>query len=159
MTCLICNLAISGTLTWSWIPICSIIFAWIVLFPGMILRKRRILASLISLSVFLLPYLFLLRIFTGVKEVFTIGAVMSLVSIVFLWIIAAIFDRLGTRRRSAAFGITFLSGIPFVFMINAILSRMINEPAIDRWDILSVFILLILAFISFALDYAKKGLR
>lgn len=40
MVCLICNLAISGKLTWALIPISSIIFAWIISFPGIILGKK-----------------------------------------------------------------------------------------------------------------------
>ncbi len=33
---------------------------------------------------------------------------------------------------------------------------MIAEPILDIWDILSAFILIILAFASFVCDYAKK---
>ena len=40
MVCLICNIAISGNLTWSLIPAGSIVFAWAVCFPSMILGRR-----------------------------------------------------------------------------------------------------------------------
>ncbi len=60
MVCLICNIAISGNLTWSLIPVSSIVFAWVITFPSIILGKRGIMVSLISFSVFIIPYLFLL---------------------------------------------------------------------------------------------------
>ncbi len=156
MVCLICNLAISGNLTWSLIPISSIAFAWVISFPGIILEKKGITASLISLSVFIVPYLFLLSSLIKAKEVFSVGAVMAAVSIVFLWIIAAVFNRVGETRKPAALGITFLLAVPFEFIVNVMLSKMIAEPVFDVWDMLSVFILLILAFISFIYDYARK---
>ena len=157
MVCLICNIAISGNLTWSLIPVSSIVFAWVISFPSIILGKKGIIASFLSLSVFILPYLFLLGSLIKVKEVFSIGAVMAVVSIVFLWIIAAVFIRIGKERKLIALGITFLLSIPFLIIINVLLSRMIDEPVLDVWDMLSIFMLLIFAFVSFICDHAKKN--
>ncbi len=156
MVCLICNIAISGNLTWSLIPVSSIAFAWVISFPSIILGKRGIIISLISLSVFIIPYLFLLSSFLKVKEIFSIGTVIAVISIIFLWIIVAIFSRIGETSKLIILGITFLLAIPFMFIVNIILSKMIAEPILDVWDMLSIFILLILAFISFLCDYAKK---
>ncbi len=156
MVCLICNIAISGNLTWSLIPVSSIVFAWVISFPSIILGKRGIIISLISLSVFIIPYLLLLSSFLKVKEIFSIGTVMAVISIIFLWIIVAIFSRIGETSKLVILGITFLLAIPFMFIVNIILSKMIAEPIFDVWDMLSIFILLILAFISFLCDYAKK---
>ena len=33
---------------------------------------------------------------------------------------------------------------------------MMDEPVFDVWDMLSIFMLLILAFVSFICNYAKK---
>ena len=57
MVCLICNVAISGNLTWSLIPVSSIVFAWVIAFPSIILGKKGIMVSFISFSVFIIPYL------------------------------------------------------------------------------------------------------
>ena len=46
--------------------------------------------------------------------------------------------------------------IPFAFVINSTLSKMIGEPVVDIWDILSVLILLIIAVTFITGDYAKK---
>lgn len=55
-----------------------------------------------------------------------------------------------------ALGIIFLLAVPFLFSINVILSKMIAEPILDLWDILSVFILLALSFVFFVCDYVRK---
>ena len=49
-----------------------------------------------------------------------------------------------------------LLAIPFTILINSTLSKMIGEPVIDIWDILSVFILFILAVAFIIGDYARK---
>lgn len=115
-----------------------------------------IFVSFLSYSIFIVPYLFLLGRLLKTKEVFSIGAVMAVASVVFLWIIAAVFYSIGKTRRLAALGITFLSAILFMFIINVILSVMVGEPVLDVWDVLSAFILLILAFVSFICDHTKK---
>ena len=155
VVCAICDIAISGTFTWSTIPISSIIFAWVVCFPVIILGKRGITGSLTALSIFVFPYLYILGELVEVREVFSIGAVMSVISIAYLWLIFAVFRRLRARRMTAL-GIAFLVTIPFMLAVNAALSRMIGEPVVDVWDILSAFILLTAAFSVFVCDYAKN---
>jgi hypothetical protein len=59
-------------------------------------------------------------------------------------------------KKIKAIGITFLLSITFGLIINITLSKMILEPIIDIWDILSAFILLILASIFFVCDYSNS---
>lgn len=153
--CIICDIALSGNLTWSLIPVSSILFAWIVFFPTTILGKKGIPGSLISLSVFLIPYLYILNILVKVRFVFSIGAVMSIIFIVYLWLVFALFHRL-RHRKSAAAGTAVLLAIPFTVLINLILVRFISGPVIDVWDIFSTFVLLIIAFAFFISDYVKN---
>ena len=155
VVCAICDIAISGAFTWSLIPISSILFAWVVSFPVIILGKRGIAGSLAALSVFIFLYLYILGELVEVREVFSVGSAMSAISIVYLWIIFAVFRRLGTRRMTAL-GIVFLITIPFMLAVNTALSGMIGEPVIDVWDILSMFILLTAAFAVFVCSYAQK---
>ncbi|NLK95925.1 MAG: DNA-binding protein [Clostridiales bacterium] len=155
IVCAICDIAISGDLTWSLISNSSIIFTWVVSFPIIISGKKGILGSLISISIFVIPYLYILSDLVKVNAVFLVGSVMAIILIVFLWLIFVIFDRLRARKLVAT-GITFLLSIPFMLIINIILSRMTSEPIIDMWDILSAFILLIFAFMFFVCDYVKN---
>ena len=50
VVCFICDIAISNSLTWSLIAISSIVFVWAIFFPSIILGKRGVIISLISLS-------------------------------------------------------------------------------------------------------------
>lgn len=66
--CLICDFAISGTLTWSSIPVSSSVMAWLITFPSIVFGKKGIKLSLISLSIFTVPYLYLLSIINKNKK-------------------------------------------------------------------------------------------
>lgn len=155
MVCCICDIAVSGTLTWSLIVLSSILFTWIASFPVILLGKKGVTVSLITISIITVPFMYILSHLINVNEVFSIGAIMSIISLVFLWMIYALFYRL-KKRKLLATGITFLFAIPFTFLINGTLSKMIGEPVIDIWDILSVFILLIIALAFIIGDYARK---
>ena len=158
-SCLICDISIFCGLTGSLIPASSIVFAWLVCLPYMILGKRGAAACLLSLSVFVIPYLLVLSRLTGVKEVFYVGAVMAVVSITFLWIITAVFSYIGRTDKLAALGTAFLTAIPFVFCVNALLYKMIAEPIFDIWDMLTVLLLLVLACLCFIYDCARNRNR
>ncbi len=155
MVCCICDIAISGTLTWSLIVLSSVLVTWIASFPIILLGKKGVLAAMIAVSIFMVPFMYLLSILIKVKEVFRIGAVMSILSLVFLWIIYGMYRRLKERKLLAA-GITFLLAIPFTILINSILSKMIGEPVMDIWDLLSALILFIIAVAFILGDYARE---
>ena len=155
LVCCICDIAISGTLTWSLIVLSSVLVTWIASFPVILLGKRGVLVAMIAISIIIVPFMYILSILIKVNEVFSIGAVMSIISLVFLWIIYISYHRLKGRKLLTT-GITLLLAIPFTILINSTLSKMIGEPVIDIWDILSVFILFILAVAFIIGDYARK---
>ncbi len=155
LVCCICDIAISGTLTWSLIVLSSILITWLATFPVILLGKKGVLLSMIAISILTIPYMYILSVLVKVSEVFSIGGIMSLISIVFLWITYILYYRFKERKLFAT-GIVLLSAIPFTFLINIILSKMIDEPVIDIWDILSVFILMIIAIAFIIGDYARR---
>ncbi len=155
VVCAICDLAVSGELTWAPVPVASVIFAWAVVFPATVWGKRGVCGCLLSLSVFLIPYLYLLGRLLGVAAVFSIGVLPAAISIVFSWLIYAVFRRCGGRKLLAG-GVTFLLLIPFTLAVNAALSKTIGEPPVDVWDILTFFVLASAAFALLACDFAKR---
>ena len=110
---------------------------------------------MVAISILILPFMYILSILIKVYEVFNIGAIMSIYTLVFLWIIYILYYRLKERKLLAT-GITFLFAIPFTLLINITLSKLIGEPVIDVWDILSAFILLIVSVAFIIGDYARK---
>lgn len=155
MVCAICNLAISKALTWSLIPISCIVFSWIISCPIILFGNQGISKCLLLLSIFIIPFLYILSILINEISIFTIGAMISIISIIYLWCIFGIFKLLKTRKYKAL-GIAFLSMIPFGLLINSVLFKMILEPIIDKWDILLAFILLIVASIFLIYDYTNN---
>lgn len=158
MVCIICDIALSGRLTWSLIPISSIVFAWVISFPITILGRRGITGGLISLSLFILPYLYLLSWLIKAHAVFSIGARMAVIAMLYIWMVFFLFKRFHNRRL-AVWGTAVLLLIPLQFVINAVLSKIISEPLMDIWDVLVAFMILIVASVIFIFDYAhKKGI-
>jgi transcriptional regulator with XRE-family HTH domain len=159
MVCCICDLAITGSLTWSLITLSAILFAWIVSFPIILLGKKGVLGGMLSFSILLVPFLYILSILIQNVEIFHIGGFMSIFALVYLWIIYVLFLKLKNRKMLAA-GITFIIAIPFMVLINITLSKLIHEPILDIWDIMSAFIILVIAFACLFRDYAHhKGLK
>lgn len=149
------DVAISGTLTWSLITLSSILITWIASFPVILLGKKGVLVAMVAISILILPFMYILSILIKVNEVFNIGAIMFIHTLVFLWIIYILYYRLKERKLLAT-GITFLFAIPFTLLINITLPKLIGEHVIDVWDILSVFILLIVSVAFIIGDYARK---
>lgn len=58
IVCVICDYSISQQLSWSLYPISSMFFAWIVIFPLIRLPKNGVMVSLISLSLSIIPFLY-----------------------------------------------------------------------------------------------------
>lgn len=125
------------------------------IFSCYIVREKGVLVAMVAISILILPFMYILSILIKVNEVFNIGAIMSIYTLVFLWIIYILYYRLKERKLLAT-GITFLFAIPFTLLINITLSKLIGEPVIDVWDILSVFILLIVSVAFIIGDYARK---
>ena len=155
MVCAICNLAISGKLTWALIPILSILFALIVTFPIIMWGKQGIFGGLLAFSIFVIPYLFVLSRIIQVKTVLSIGGTMALICLVYVWLIYIIFKRLATRMVLAT-GIVTLIAIPIMLAVNLALALLIGEPIIDMWDVLSMFCLLVIGFALFVYDRARN---
>ena len=58
--CAVINTAVSGKLTWAPFPIVSMAFAWLVFFPVLKAGKKGLFGALLALSVFILPFLYVL---------------------------------------------------------------------------------------------------
>lgn len=156
MVCCICDIAVSGTLTWSLITLTSISFAWIISFPVIWMGKKGLLCGMAAITILLIPFLYTLSVIIKAAAVFHIGTKMAILTLIFMWLVYAAYFRLRNRKMLAA-GISFLIAVPFTLLVNITLSKMIGEPVIDMWDILSVFILLITAFACITFDYARKS--
>lgn len=156
IVCSICDLAISGTFTWSLYPISSSIFAWLIFVPLVKYRGKGILASLVSLSVLIIPFLYAINKLIGSSSlIMPIGIRTSLFSIAYLWCVYLIFKELKARKLLAA-AFSLLLAIPLCLVINFTLSKYVSEQMLDIWDVFSFGIIAAGAIALFIVDYLRK---
>lgn len=159
VVCAICDIAISGAFTWSLFPISSIVFAWLVFFPVIKFGEKGVFGALVALSVAIIPFLYVLDNLVGDNAlILPIGIRMAIISIVFLWGVFALFKGLKARKLLAA-AISVLLAVPVSLFINYSLSRLIGEPLMDIWDVLTFAIIVIIAGGFFAMDFAARRRR
>lgn len=159
-TCIICDLRTAGGITWSMITTSSILFTWMIVIPLIIATKRRILKSLVSLSILIIPFLYVLSVIIKVKAIFSIGAAMTVVGILYLWSLWGIHYKFSARtNKMLATGLSILLAIPFNIIANVILAIMLAEPMFDMWDGLAAFLLLItgIPFIVYDRMSVRRG--
>jgi len=156
ITCIIVDIAMSATLTWSLIPIGACIFAWLSFIPAIKYGINGILFSLIMFSVFTIPFLLVLsNLVDSGGMLIPIGVRTSIIGIVFLWIVYGLFKLLRSRILTAV-AITLLLAIPLNISIDFVLRKFISGPLFDVWDAMSYSIIVVAAIILFIVSHNKQ---
>lgn len=154
LACGIVDLAMNGNFSWSLIPISSLIFAWVTLFPILGFGKQGICGSLIALSVTIVPFLYILDTIIDTNHmIIAIGARVALITVIYLWCIYSASRILIRPLRTASAAL--LLAIPFCLTINLSIDRIITTQVIDFWDIISCIILLLFAIVFWIIDARK----
>ena len=156
ITCAIVDLAVTGGFTWSLISNSACIFAWIVLTPAIKYCAKGIVISLIALSVFIIPFLFVLNLLIDSNNLLLpIGIWSSVIGIAYIWIEYFIFKKLKFRILISA-AISVLLTIPVSLGINYVLVKTISAPFFDIWDAMSIAIILVVVIILFFVDFCLR---
>lgn len=148
IVCAICDLAISQSLTWSLYPIASIIFTWLVVMPLFLFKTNKIAASLIALSVFVIPFLFCIEQISRTTWFFSLGVPCSIASIAYLWCVFVLLKKIKNKLYAAGFSLIIT--IPLTLIINLI------ESYFDVWDAMSIGIIMIVAIVLFLTGYFRN---
>lgn len=146
--CAICDVSISRGFTWSLFPIYSILFGWFVLFPTVKWAKKGILWTLVIQSLLVIPYLWALDTLIPLISILHIGIPMSVIALSLLWGIYGAF-RLLKKSPWQASAVSCLLGMVACVVVNLFLSRILSEPILDIWDLLSLSVLGIGAMLCF----------
>ncbi len=158
IVCLICDYFLTGNLSWSLIVIVSLVFSMLILFTLLTAKEKLIKKTLITLSVFIIPYLALLSFILKQPLVFYLGSCISVITATALWLSYIAFVKL-PRRKYLAIGISFLMIIPLNLLINNLTQYFINDASFNQSDnILNSSITLSLAIFCFCIDYIKNRL-
>lgn len=84
-----------------------------------------------------------------------IGIRISIISIVYLWIVFALLKTLKSRKLLAA-AVSLLLVIPVCFLIDFTLFKIIGEPIFDIWDVLTFLIIAVAAAVLFIIDFTIR---
>ena len=155
----IVDLAISGAFTWSLIPISAIVFLWLVCFPVSKFGTKGIVGSLISLSLFIVPFLFVLDNLNEVTApIMPVGIRMAAISIAFIWLVFGVFKIFKSRKLIAA-AISLFLAMPLSLIINFTLSGIVGGPVFDVWDVLSYSIIIVAVIVLITIDVIARNRR
>lgn len=119
------NLMVSNTFTWSLIPISVSIFAWLVFFPAIKFGMKGIIGSLINISIFLVPFLYVLHYaINSLTEyhvpIFSMGISIVPILILFFWVAFFLFKKLRARKLLYS-AVLLLLLSPVTFLVNLFL--------------------------------------
>lgn len=153
------NLMVSNTFTWSLIPISVSIFAWLVFFPAIKFGMKGIIGSLINISIFLVPFLYVLDYaINSLTEyhvpIFSMGISIAPILIVFFWVAFFLFKKLRARKLLYS-AVLLLLLSPVTFMVNLFLDVTQGQGQIwsSTLSIINALIPLAAAVILFILYY------
>ena len=156
--CVICDFALNKTLTWSLYPITCSIFGWLIMMPFIHFEKHGIEKSMISISLFIFPFLFTLdRIINTVTWFFPLGIPLAITGIIFTWIVWYLVVKL-TYNDWYISGFILLAILPLKVIVNFFISNFTDKPFFDIWDALSFAIIIVVICIAFFIGYRRNKL-
>ncbi|MCL2392241.1 MAG: helix-turn-helix domain-containing protein [Oscillospiraceae bacterium] len=152
----IINVAISGTFTWSLIPISAGIFVWLVCFPTTKFGVKGVVWSFVALSLFVAPFLYVIdhvinRLYANNAPIFSIGIAVAPISVVFLWIVFLVLRKCKARKLRALAALAFLAS-PQTLFINIMIARALGQPWFDVWTVFNVSTPIMAAITLFIID-------
>lgn len=156
LICMICDMAITGSFTWSLYPITAIPFAWLIIIPLFQFEKNKVRISLVSISIFTIPFLFILnKIIGSAKLMLLLGIPISLITIAYMW---GIYFLLSIKRavKWHMAAISILLGIPVSLLINYIVAKCTNQPVINVWNVMSYGILGVASIVLFMIGKRQE---
>ncbi len=158
----IVDVAISGTFTWSLIPISSCILAWFIFFPTIKSGLKGVVTSLITFSLLIVPFLYVIdysisRITDYDYPVFSFGVRIAPLSILYFWIAFFLFKKLKTKKLLYT-AILVTLAIPLSFSINLMIAKMQDQPWVLQ-TVLNTISMTVVAIILFIIEFAIRKKR
>ncbi|MCL2678167.1 MAG: DUF6320 domain-containing protein [Clostridiales bacterium] len=127
--CVIVDLAMTRQITWSAYVILSVAFGWLVLSP-LVMRKRGATLSLCAVTLFILPYLYLLEKITPGDAWFAgLGIPAAVIGVVMLWALFTIFRIFKINLWYKGALALFLGGAVAAPLVNRYVDAFTGEPS------------------------------
>lgn len=154
ITTAIVDYALNGGFTWSLLPISAILFLWLCVAPLFLARKRPADGMLLSTSIAIVPFLYLICRLTGGDWFTSVGISMAASGIVILWLIRAVFaTKLTIWNKLAVSALVSAAGN---IAIAVVLGRILANGGFGIWNLMSVAILVVIAVLLYAVGRATN---
>ena len=154
--CVLVDLILNRTFTWSLYTMASCVFAWLTILPLIKLKKHRILAALCMFSILVIPFLFAIEFASPEKDwMIPLGIPISLASLAFVWIAGIILLKIKLRMWYKASVIALLAA-PLSYFINNKAS-VYSHGTGDIWNIINALFLVGLSVFLFVMGMKKKS--
>lgn len=153
-TCIITDFFINKQFTWSYICTPSIIFAWLVLYPIIRYGSKEISYSLKMLSIFIIPYLFILSALIN-RSIINIGFFIAVISIIYLW---CQYNILKTAKdlKYISLSVSFFITLLLYLIIDIYICFWFPKEILSIWDFLGILTFLLTAIIFFFTGCVKE---
>lgn len=149
---MICDLAITSSISWSIYPVSAIVFSWLVVLPLFHFGRHKWAISLAVFSVLAIPLLNIILSTAGFAEFFTLIALpTALITLPFLWIIFWLLVYTKMRKWYVA-AICMVLVMP----VDILISMVLKEPFLDVLDIMGCLISAFVAIIFWMLGNHSK---
>lgn len=133
--CMICDFAINGAFTWAVFPVSAVLFGYLVLSPALYFRSSRFTLSLISLSIFILPFLLVMAHSTGGGWFFPVAVPCALAGLSWLWLVRLAFA-FTQRSILRTMGCALLLMPVVDFTVSFAVGRYTASAVVTFWDVL-----------------------
>lgn len=145
-TCLIVNIALEKRVSWSMIPIISTLFAWLIMASAFVLKNKRIRGILISFSVCILPFLYVLDRATSHSWFFSMALPLGVLVLIGSWVVYGLTRTNMSRWIITAIAVLFVSPIDFLvdWLVDRDISMLLNPSNIA---VLSGSIVVVVIFV------------
>lgn len=155
ITTSIVDFALNGGFTWSLLPISAIVFSWLCVLPPLFFSKRGIDTMLLSISIFILPFLYIICKLTGRAWFVAVGIPMSISGLAMVWLIRAVFaTRLSIWNKLA---LSVLIAAAGSIIIDFMLGKVLSDGGFDIWSLMAVAILVVVAILLFGIGRIRKS--
>lgn len=152
--CIIIDFSLNHEFTWSYICTPSITLAWLVLYPLIRYGMKEIAYSLKMISIFIIPYLFILSALIN-KSIINIGFFISVISIIYLW---CQYNILKTAKDLKYFSlsVSFFITLLLYLIIDIYICFIFPKELLSIWDFIGILIFLLTAVIFFFTGCVKE---
>ena len=155
IVCLICDYVISTELDWSLIVLLSLL-VFLVLFIVALKANHPLRNSLVSITILILPFLYVLSKLLQERLIFSLGGSIAVISCLFLW--GVYYGYMKYKRQIyRALSITLLLSIPLVFSISYSCMYFLDYFRMElNSSVYHLLVMVLLSVVFLGIDFAKS---